>query len=317
MILTIGSQALKAWRFPLGRKPRDWDIVGTQEDLVQYLAALKQKGKIVASYPESDTKWIAKLKGGDIIEWDIAHPGNIHDELLSWVELDSTQYLTKSSMLVGDMRFAAPGLVLSLKLSHRYLKNTPHFLKTMSDIHEIRSMGFTCLYPPTLIKSREAGTYTYLHPSLEKDKQGFFSGDQVPYKYEHDDIHYAVARIRRTPAFLEFQSDGAQVKVSREKFQSMSHERQIDSVVEESYVLALERMLVPNDFNCPPKRAFLMALEKVCTSITSGWWREFAWEHYYAAVGKYDPGYVKKFGVALELGEIRLYQGVAPEMEVA
>ena len=31
----------------------------------------------------------------------------------------------------------------------------------------------------------------------------------------------------------------------------------------------------------------MMALEKVCTSITSGWFREYAWENYHRVVHMY------------------------------
>jgi len=44
---------------------------------------------------------------------------------------------------------------------------------------------------------------------------------------------------------------------------------------------------------------FEMALMKVCTSITSGWFREYAWENYQKVLDLYDSlgedDYVKRF----------------------
>lgn len=43
----------------------------------------------------------------------------------------------------------------------------------------------------------------------------------------------------------------------------------------------------------------MMALEKVCTSITSGWFREYAYENYYEVVAMYHKlgknDYIKRF----------------------
>jgi hypothetical protein len=55
--------------------------------------------------------------------------------------------------------------------------------------------------------------------------------------------------------------------------------------------------------------SFLKALEKVCTSITSGWWREFAWENYEAALAMHDRNYVDRFWKAVEAGTVGPYEG--------
>jgi hypothetical protein len=74
-------------------------------------------------------------------------------------------------------------------------------------------------------------------------------------------------------------------------------------VLEESYVLALERAVIP--LNVSADRAFEIALEKVCTSITSGWFREFAWENYDEVKKLYHESYVNKFNIALVVGKIK------------
>lgn len=81
------------------------------------------------------------------------------------------------------------------------------------------------------------------------------------------------------------------------------------AVLEESYVLALERSLVPFPGGKTPKEAFDMALMKVCTSITSGWFREYAWEHYDAVQAMYNDNYVEKFQRGVINGTVKLLKG--------
>lgn len=82
---------------------------------------------------------------------------------------------------------------------------------------------------------------------------------------------------------------------SKDKFFSCHPNVQLYGVLEEAYVLALERHQIPNNFKPDPKASFDIALEKICTSITSGWFREFAWENYYKVQELYSPNYVTKF----------------------
>lgn len=73
-------------------------------------------------------------------------------------------------------------------------------------------------------------------------------------------------------------------------------------------MLALERSQIPHPGKWTPEKSFMFALEKVCTSITSGWWREYAWEHHEDAVSLYESArtdYVDRFKQALAAGVVR------------
>lgn len=54
------------------------------------------------------------------------------------------------------------------------------------------------------------------------------------------------------------------------------------------------------------------ALEKVCTSISSGWWREYAWEHYDAVIGFWKSigvdKYVNDYNKAKNEGKLKLWE---------
>lgn len=196
----------------------------------------------------------------------------------------------KLDRLTG-FRWANPNMCLAIKLSHRYKKNNPHFRKTMQHIRFLRNKDVRLTeYLMDISKLREKETLSYAHPVLDTTKDKFFKDDI--YTYDHDTIHEAVALMDR-PAYTFYMKDGSQVMTDKKKFFELPKEIQLAGVYEETCVLALERSQIPNDFkNVSSEHSFMMALEKVCTSITSGWFREYAWENYHTIIAMY-----KKLGV--------------------
>lgn len=240
--------------------------------------------------------------------------GGLYYEV-EWAEPDTNQLmLLKLLGLNPDYGFTdAPKEVLyALKMSHRFLKNSPHFLKTMRDIHRMRrywGMSEIPKYLSVWYDKRLRDTYNYPHPKLNQSKEGFFDvkvfdGKDV-YVYDHDSLHEAV-KIYEKPAYTYF-TDG-EVKVSQKMFEELPYRLKLASVVEESCVLALERAMIPH--NTPQDRAFSIALEKVCTSIASGWWRDFAWENYLQALRMFkDCGFDLKKDLqrGLDCGTVQPY----------
>jgi hypothetical protein len=72
-------------------------------------------------------------------------------------------------------------LLYMIKMSHRFLKNTPHFKKTMDDIWFLRN-EFGCSdvksYLISDYKVRQKFTYDYALPTLNKKKVDFFENNQ-------------------------------------------------------------------------------------------------------------------------------------------
>lgn len=249
-----------------------------------------------SAYPIDDSHYVF-ISEHVIHEVEIAWPGSTGEELL---ELVLEHGLAECS---GD---ALPEVILALKLTHRF-RASPHFRKTMRDIQALRAAGVTV---PDVLRSwmrrRERETLAYhKHPNLNQGRNGFFRPEEVPYTYVHDTIHRAMARPGRGPAYEDFQRDGAEVTVDKAKWAALPEARKLDSVLEESYVLALERHQIPNNFRPAAEQSFLMALEKVCTTIASGWWREWAWEHWDAAVAAFDRDYVKRFHQGVAAGVVQ------------
>lgn len=318
-MLLIGSQAARHWNsdFAADRKNnvQDWDVICTKKEFKDAVQKIAMHAKLVALNFESGTnKAVAKF---------------IYQDKLSVLEASLTDVdggLSKSDSRIYDSApivasisdkrilgvifgccIARPQLLLVLKMSHRYRRNSPHFYKTMQDIKVFRGEPF---YVDTfdslhqdLLVYRELLTYNYQHPNLKTTKAKFFT-DSVPYQFDHDSIHEAVKMLDK-PAYMYYIKDGEQVECSKEKFNALPHIVKLYGVLEEAYVLALERAIIPHGTDT--EKAFSIALEKVCTSITSGWFREFAWEHYEEVKALYHHSFLNKFLTAQEEGRILPY----------
>lgn len=288
-MIIVGSQALIRAIGPV-RRPVDIDMFGREIEARKFMAM--GLGQSVKDMREEPNKIILFGDKGAILEVELTdHSTNkeIHNRMV----LESK-----------DSRHASLDWLYFLKMSHRYKKDSSHFLKTMQDIHLMRMAGAKMPEgSEELFALREKETYTNKLPDLTVDKDKFFKKTEDFYVYDHDTIHEAVA-IFDKPAYTHYVADGEQVKCDRAKFDALPHEMKLAGVVEESYVLALERAIIPHGNKVPPKVAFDTALEKVCTSITSGWFREFAWENYFQAQAMYRPDFVVQFNEALAQGKI-------------
>lgn len=199
-------------------------------------------------------------------------------------------------------------MLFTIKSSHRYLKNSAHFWKTLKDYHKMKEVGAK-VRPEwkRFLKQREKETYSYSHPNLKVKKDEFFNPNQVEYVYDHDSIHRAVALMDR-PAYTYYMKDGEEVSCSKEKFFSLPEKYRIAGHVEEACVLAIERSLVPYPGVLSPKKAWALAVSKVLTSITSGWFREWGYENVFKILEAYPDDYWQKFNLALEKGLILPYR---------
>ena len=298
MIAIIGSHAINYHVAGFRRTPADTDLVMSYDRFIDWLLANDSYTSLTPL--KGASKFVVVLPGQGIHEIEIAQPGSSAALLLDLLG-------SQGCGSVGGYVVPPLNLLYAVKLSHRYLKNSPHFAKTMLDIDYLRGLGCRVDHPEFL-KQREAETYTYGHPKLNQDKQGFFSGDGVLYRYDHDSLHWAV-KLGDRPAYQYFKPEDREVMVSRKLWAAASPGVRLNSVVEEACVLALERSQIPFEGQVAPITSFMTAMMKVCTSITSGWWREFAYDHYYQAVAAYPADYVDRFHAALAQGVVKPYTG--------
>jgi hypothetical protein len=300
-MILVGSRAL-ALRAPvlLKRKPKDFDWICTQSEFDDWLSENKENNKTKKVYSEKN-KMI--VEGDSNCEFEIVSTGTSSELIYDLVKSDKDTYTTSFGSIPSlDMLF-------TIKSSHKYLKNSPFFWKTALDYHMMKYSGAKVRDEyKHMLKLREEETYTYAHPKLNVTKDKFFNDDEVKYTYDHDDIHRSVALYDR-PAYTYYMKDGEQVLCDKEKFFSISENLRIAGVIEEACVLAIERSLVPFPNVWTPKFAWVFALSKVCSSITSGWFREYAYENIFDIYNKYPENYFDKFKLALENGQVKNFTG--------
>lgn len=287
MLTLVGSAAVAHWT-PL-RTPNDIDYICTLTDFQQWYEQNKQN--VEYTFPISSNKYIAKIKNGLMHEFEIAHK-----------DTSALDFINRPHTVIDGVAIPSMDWLFTLKTSHRYLKNSPHFEKTVADWHWMRDRGCV-ITDEQWLKRREEETYNYSHPKLKQSKQTFFSKDSVKYIYDHDCIHEAV-KIGERPAYTYYAVTNEEVLSSKKKFFALPEQVRINGVLEESYVLALERSQIPYRGQITPFESFKIALSKVCTSITSGWFRQYAFENYFTVLGKYSEDYLTKFDEALAAGRI-------------
>lgn len=293
-MLIVGSLAMQHHFSGEGVIPRDTDLIGTLDEFRTWSRGFA-KGDIILCKPLSADKIHVRTKDGWNYEFEIATEHSTNERLLD-------RYCTGIGMTIAPLE-----VLLMLKLSHRYRRNSPHFLKTMRDIQKLRAAGVVLdEWLQEVLVQREKETYTYAHPKLDVSKAKFFDGDGVPYVYDHDDLHKIMA-VDGQPAYTKYMAEGSQVLTSKAKFFTVDHRVRVLGGLEEALVLACERSQIPFP-EANPDQSFTYALMKVCSSITSGYFREFCWEHYDEIVEEYNKNggsqYATRMREAIQNGEI-------------
>lgn len=284
----IGSRAV-AIRRPecLSRPPRDIDII------TDSTTAAGLDGDVHAS--KFGLKCV--VMGDPVIEAEIAEPGSTGDEFMALVR-DDPQTVEVSGFMVPSL-----DALFALKTSHRFAKNSPHFWKNLHDWHAMRAAGASITDRwKSWLRRRAKATYDFKPPTLTGATKSSFFTDNVEYVYDHDAIHRIIA-LGDGPAYRRYMVDNAEVQCDPLKFRALPLSTRIAGVVEEACVLAIERSLVPFD-GVDPHRAWLYAFGKVATSITSGWFRRFAYEHALDVIAAYPEDYWKRFQAAVKRGEV-------------
>lgn len=302
-LAVIGSVALNFYKRT--REPVDLDILGTYDDIQEYIKRLGKRERILANYPADSGRKIIVKTDKRIVEAEVAWEGSNSEALLKfiyrfvddvWYDEDRTEFVV-----------ASLDILYALKISHRYRKDSPHFKKTLDDILLMRKLGAK-IRPEheEWLKWRERETYTNALPKLNQSRKDFFDNSASIYTLNHDCIHEAVKHLKR-PAYEYYKPDAAEVMTSKEMFFACSEEVRLYGAIEEVMVLSLERSIHPFP-NVDRKWAFDMAHMKLATSISSGWFREFVWESYYQVQAMYSEAYIDKFYEALHNGKIKSFE---------
>ena len=190
------------------------------------------------------------------------------------------------------------GLAL-IKRSHlwrdlAFSKHMTHYAKWLKGFFDdevmVDSVG-RMLYDQRLRMTREA--FPQGNPNLNQSVKDFFA-DAVKKTYSHDWPHELFA-VYNKPMYTQMQRNPESAWCEKDMWDNFLSFEKIACVAEETSVIAAERLLIPSNWQSPEKLAYLKSLEKVCTTLCSGWFRDFAIDNYGALVAYYDTEMNRKF----------------------
>ena len=173
--------------------------------------------------------------------------------------------------------------------------------------------GFNLNYPEDILHNE---LYVEEHKKTTEERLGviktpklynkpvdkFFdqSKEYVKSYYIHDNMHKAMAHNIGHPAYELMQKDKTKADCNKYLWEKMKLQQKQYCVLEEAYVIALERKILPQMFEDIETKyneieAFKWALMRICTNLCSGWFRWFACVNYEEIIKQYNPNYVKVF----------------------
>jgi hypothetical protein len=208
---------------------------------------------------------------------------------------------------------ALPASLALIKRSHLYDPADWH--KHIVDYHFIKARIDTASITPEQHAAgmQRLSEWRAQHPedkgsgSLRIPNAEFFANTRAALirAYPHDDLHRATC-YGECPMYQQLKDDPAQAFVSGRRFEAISHLERIRLTREETYAIALERIVIPSlELGRPwdAEQAFQHALRRICTNLTTGWFRDFALENY-PEVCRYDTDFVGRFLEALARGKV-------------
>jgi hypothetical protein len=304
-MLVIGSQALRLGLEEIGeeleRVPTDLDLFARDAEVFN---AVNFMG--LSYLTITPTKILCQAPNKRYVEIEVATPGSSAELYLDFAE--KMAKLPQHEFYGLKVDVAPLEMLYSIKRAHRHSPNK--FYKHVRDYNLLNRMflGGDMFERITDMRYKETVEREKLRtPSLNKTAEAFFDDKVSNRTFVHDQIHEVMAFEER-PMFERIKVDPNLVKCSKEKFFALTETQRRHCVQEEAYVIALERGVIPMLFEgeriVKPFDAYRWAIMRICTTLCSGWFREYALEHYKDMLFWYDAGYVEKFLKAVEDGRI-------------
>lgn len=292
----------------------DYDVIMSVEDFTEWSEKNREYIKSLVPVKENKFKAIVSHNGKTKkYEIEVGFEGTSSKFLLD--NVDTVTDFTGLGFL--SEKFRALNLEYQLLTKKSHLIYPVHFEKNINDYHLIKSMVGEFELDETMqeyfkLRSDEAkARYKQRTPKLNITTEDFFNSKlNVPHYFVHDDIHEVMAH-HDEPVYKKMQPDPTMAWCAKDMFFALPYEMQVQSMQEEAYVIALERYIVPqygenwtDFFTC-----YKNALKRICTTLCSGWFREFALENYPEAIKRYNPFFVDILRKAVLSKEISPIEG--------
>ncbi len=323
-MIVIGSKALLSF-LPNNERwnGSDFDVLMTPEEFKSWTQ--QYRSNITKLIPRSGNKYKAILE--DYVETkqyeiEIGYEGTSAEWLLSR-ENNITSPIPILGFLGEDLYPLRLQYQLVTKYSH--IIYPVHFEKNINDYHLIKSnlwlskidnlldiKDYKEYYDLRSAEAKERYSDKFKTPNLHVTNEDFFSSKlAVKTYFIHDHIHEVMKHYEQ-PVYEMMKRDFSLAKCEEDMFFSLDFEKRIACVQEEAYVIALERYIIPQagDFCDDHFECYKKALQRICTTLCSGWFRKFAIENYPKVIKRYDEHFVHRFITSYREGEISLKKNV-------
>jgi hypothetical protein len=298
-MLIVGSKALKHHYPDFPRVINDIDLIGFAKDAI-LLTKLLEPSEVKNT---EHTILLKNIKN----KTDVYNTNNV-EILLADNSISLKKYLDYDKGKI----YASKEVLYSLKKSHIHFPIK--FKKHIHDycfLHDVL-FGEDVLSEITKLNYQETEQRfgKLKTPSLNKSVESFFdqSKEYVTSYFIHDDIHQVMSHYEK-PLYLKMQKDPSIAKCDKDLWRIFPYEHKCQCVLEEAYVIALERKILPMIFGggkgYTSDEAFDWALMRICTTLCSGWFREFATKNYFIVKKLYNNEYVEKFLTEYKNGNIK------------
>lgn len=165
---------------------------------------------------------------------------------------------------------ATPDLLYTWKVSHSYWD--VHWMKTVKDIMWLKERG--CKIIPE-VHSALIPVWEDVHGKkrvkLNVKNEAFFK-KTVERKYEHDWLHEKMA-FDEQPMYRTLKKNLDMAWIDYGMWDKLPHDKKIQTVLEEAYVIALERHVLPGHLK--HLSAYRRALKELITRLSKGWFPMF------------------------------------------
>lgn len=198
---------------------------------------------------------------------------------------------------------------------HWLVSSMPSPYRVVAPISFLKYAAVACKHPllSLRIKETEERIGKQRLPNMRVTTDRFFeqSKRSVDPLFVHDELHKVVAHEEGKPYYLNLLKDPTKVEVDIRKFMDLSPDDRRRCIQEEAYVIALERILIPvyiegrepkvnkkiweeiknnyavrnneyvaayHDVETNMLCAIEWAIMRICTTLTTGWFRDYAIE---------------------------------------
>lgn len=294
-MLLIGSRAMEKFA-PVGRTPKDYDYIATYDEALNFITENSDTARRIK---ESDNM-ISCFINSTLYEFHIAKPGSALEDYLAHNE---------------GSEFADIDTLYSIKLGHIHFPVCQK--KFTKHINDLTMLGALCRRNDKLAHltkkhycdtEKRLGIIKTAPLTMRSTKFFDQSKDFVKRMFVHDDIHKVMAH-RDKPMYTYMQPDPTLALCSKKLWSEFPTIEKIQCVLEEAYVIALERRIIPMIFigkdYCDSETAFDWALWRICTNLCSGWFRRFAVDYYAEIMAYHNVDYASVFFDAVDKENIK------------